>query len=192
LELRKIDSEAAPHCLVNNFLVSCRIAFGGRNWITGLRLETDRGGTGDNLMAFCSVCGAQIPNGTVCAACQGRTSVATSSNSGLADNVAGMLAYVTIIPAIIFLVIEPYNKNRFIRFHSFQCLFFAAVLFILHVGISMFAVVPFMVLITLPLHMVVSAGGLVVWIILLLKANQGLMYKLPVIGDIAEKQANAI
>ena len=42
---------------------------------------------------------------------------ATSAPStGLTDNVAGLLAYVTIIPAIIFLVIEPYNRNRFVRF----------------------------------------------------------------------------
>jgi uncharacterized membrane protein len=34
----------------------------------------------------------------------------------------------------------------------------------------------------------VGLGGLIVWIILLIKANQGQMYKLPVIGDLAEKQ----
>ena len=39
------------------------------------------------------------------------------AQSGLSDNAAGALAYVTIIPAIIFLVVEPYNKNSFIRFH---------------------------------------------------------------------------
>jgi len=110
----------------------------------------------------------------------------------MADNVAGMLAYITIIPAIIFLVVEPYNKSRFIRFHSFQCLFFAAALFILHVGLSIFTFVPFMALITLPLHLLVSLGGFIIWIVLLLKANQGQMYKLPVIGDLAEKQANAM
>ena len=33
--------------------------------------------------------------------------------SPLAENIAGMLAYFTIIPAIIFLLIEPYNRNRF-------------------------------------------------------------------------------
>jgi uncharacterized membrane protein len=37
-----------------------------------------------------------------------------------------------------------------------------------------------------------SVGLLIVWIILLMKANQGVMYKLPVIGDLAEKQANAM
>jgi len=34
-----------------------------------------------------------------------------------------MLGYVTIIPAIVFLLIAPYNKSRFVRFHSFQCIF---------------------------------------------------------------------
>jgi uncharacterized membrane protein len=39
--------------------------------------------------------------------------------------------------------------------------------------------------------MVIWLGSFIIWIILLIKANQGLMYKLPVIGDLAEKQANA-
>ncbi len=149
-------------------------------------------------MAFCNMCGAQIADGTTtCAACAGRIPVpaagpTTTTAQGMTDNVAGMLAYITIIPAIVFLVVEPYNKNRFIRFHSFQCLFFAAVLLILHIGLSIFTFVPFMALITLPLHLLVSLGGFILWIVLLLKANQGQMYKLPVIGDMAEKQANAM
>ncbi len=80
-------------------------------------------------MAFCTVCGAQTPDGsTMCPACS-RTGApaarpAQTTAGGLTDNVAGMLAYVTIIPAIIFLVTEPYNKSRFVRFHSFQSIFF--------------------------------------------------------------------
>ena len=35
-------------------------------------------------------------------------------------------------------------------------------------------------------------AGLIIWVILLLKANQGQMFKLPMIGDMAEKQANAM
>ena len=148
-------------------------------------------------MAFCNMCGAQIADGTTtCAVCAGRVATAPAAPSasvgGMADNVAGMLAYVTIIPAIVFLVMEPYNKNRFIRFHSFQCLFFAATLLVLHIGLSIFAFVPFMALITLPLHLLISLGGFILWIVLLLKANQGQMYKIPIIGDMAEKQANAI
>jgi len=148
-------------------------------------------------MAFCNMCGAQIADGTTtCAACAGRVPAASAppvaNAGGLADNVAGMLAYFTIIPAIIFLVMEPYNRNRFIRFHSWQCLFFTAALFVLHVGLSIVTFVPFLALITFPLHVLVSLGGFILWIVLLLKANQGQMYKLPVIGDLAEKQANAM
>jgi uncharacterized membrane protein len=102
-----------------------------------------------------------------------------------------MLAYITIIPAIIFLVLEPYNRNRFIRFHSFQCIFFWLALVVIHISLSIVGMVPFLIFVTVPLHVLVSLGALVIWIILLIKANQGLMYKLPYIGDLAEKQANA-
>ena len=100
-----------------------------------------------------------------------------------------MLAYVTFIPAIIFLVTEPYNKSRFIRFHSFQSIFLFVAVVIIQAALSFLTVVPFLIFITAPLHMLVALGALIVWIILLLKANQGQMYKLPVIGDLAEKQA---
>lgn len=147
-------------------------------------------------MAYCSSCGTQIADGTtMCAACSGRTAPAgtatAASTGGLADNVAGMLAYVTIIPPIIFLVTAPYNKNKFIRFHSFQCLFLCVALIVLSIALSILTVVPFMVLITIPLRMIIGLGSLILWIVLLLKAYQGEMYKLPIIGDMAEKQAAA-
>jgi len=148
-------------------------------------------------MAFCNMCGAQIADGTTrCSVCAGKVATVpastTASAGGLTDNVAGMLAYITIIPAIIFLVMEPYNRNRFIRFHAWQCLFFAGALFVLHAALSIFTFVPVLALITVPLHVLVSLGGFILWIILLIKANQGQMYKLPVIGDLAERQANAM
>jgi len=148
-------------------------------------------------MAFCNMCGTQIADGaTTCAACAGRVPpnpvASHPSAQGMTDNVAGMLAYITIIPAIIFLVMEPYNRNKFIRFHSFQCLFFAAALVVLHVGLGILIVVPFMAMITFSLHMLVNLGAFIVWIVLLIKANQGQMYKLPFIGDLAEQQANAM
>jgi uncharacterized membrane protein len=110
----------------------------------------------------------------------------------MSDNVAGMLAYVTIIPAIIFLVMEPYNKSRFIRFHAFQCLFFAVAWTVLWIALSIVAHIPFLGWLTILLWPLVGLAGLIIWVILLLKANQGQMFKLPVVGDMAEKQANAI
>jgi uncharacterized membrane protein len=146
-------------------------------------------------MAFCSTCGAQIPDGTTtCAACAGRAAAAapTATAGGMTDNMAGTLAYVTFIPAIVFLVMEPYNKSRFVRFHSFQCLFLCAASFLAHIALMFVAVIPFLILLTAPLHLLVSLATIVLLIVCALKANQGQMYKLPVIGDMAEKQANAM
>ena len=148
----------------------------------------------DILMAFCNSCGAQIADGTTtCAACAGRAAAAppAASTGGLTDNVAGMLAYVTIIPAIVFLVMEPYNKSRFIRFHAFQCLFFTVAWFVLWIALNIVAHIPILGWLTILIWPLVGLAGLVIWIILLLKANGGQMYKLPVIGDMAEKQADA-
>lgn len=147
-------------------------------------------------MAFCNMCGAQIADGTTtCAACSARAAaapIAASGAPGMADNVAGMLAYVTIIPAIVFLVVEPYNKNRFIRFHAFQCLFVCLAWIVLWFGLGIIAHIPFLGWLTVLIWPLIGIAGFIVWIILLLKANQGLKYKLPMIGDMAEKQADAI
>jgi uncharacterized membrane protein len=142
-------------------------------------------------MAFCNMCGAQIVDGaTTCAACSGRVAVApVIAASAMADNVAGMLAYVTIIPAIVFLVVEPYNKSRFVRFHSFQSIFFCIAWTALWIALNIVAHIPLLGFLTLLIWPLVGLAGLVIWLILLLKANQGLMFKLPVIGDLAQQQA---
>lgn len=151
-------------------------------------------------MAFCNTCGAPIPDGTTtCAACAGRIPAGTaapaataSTAQGMTDNVAGMLAYFTIIPAIIFLVMEPYNRNRFIRFHAFQCLFFAVAWTVLWIALSIFAHIPFLGWLSILIWPLILLAGFIIWIILVIKANQGQMYKLPFIGDMAEKQANVM
>jgi uncharacterized membrane protein len=149
-------------------------------------------------MAFCPKCGTQIADGTACPKCAGSaspgtgTAVATQATAGgLEDNVAGALAYVTIIPAIVFLVLEPFNRRRFVRFHSFQCLFFAVAWTALWIVLSFIAHIPFLGWATIIIWPLVSLVGFVIWLILVLKAYQGQMFKLPVIGDMAEKQAGA-
>ncbi len=149
-------------------------------------------------MAFCSACGTQIPEGTaICPACarpasQPATGAAPAVTGGLTDNVAGLLAYITIIPAIVFLVLEPYNKNRFIRFHAFQCIFFCVAWIVLWIVLGIIGQIPILGWATLLIWPLIGLGGLIIWVILLLKAYQNQMFKLPVIGDMAEKQANAV
>jgi len=156
-------------------------------------------------MAFCTSCGAQIPAGaTVCPACSRSAAPAASpapapaaapvatSTGGLTDNVAGALAYVTIIPSILFLVLAPYNSNRFIRFHSFQNIFFAVAWLALWIVLNIIAHIPIFGWLTILIWPLIGLAGFVIWLILILKAYQGQMFKLPVIGDMAEKQASAM
>lgn len=136
---------------------------------------------------FCSSCGTQMADGaTVCPGC-GKAAAAAATAApaagGLQDNVAGMLAYFTIIPAIIFLVLEPYNRNKFIRFHSFQCLFLAAFFFVANIVLN------FIPILGLIASMILGIGGFILWIILVIKAYQGQKFKVPFIGDLAEQQA---
>lgn len=144
------------------------------------------------MAKFCSSCGAQMPDGAVvCSACgKGSTTTAVAAQAGttggLADNVAGLLAYL-FIPAIIFLVMEPYNKSRFIRFHSFQDIFFVIGCIVISIGLMFVSAIPFLGFL---IALLVGLGLFIVWVILTLKAFQGQMFKLPVIGDMAEKQAN--
>ncbi|MGA3264117.1 MAG: DUF4870 domain-containing protein [Terracidiphilus sp.] len=105
--------------------------------------------------------------------------------SGLSDNAAGALAYVTIIPAIVFLLVEPYNKNAYVRFHSWQSIFLGIAMFAIEIVLS---VIPIVGWILIPFVLI---GFLVLWIIVLLKALKGQRFKLPFIGDLAEKQAGA-
>ncbi|HXY03688.1 MAG TPA: zinc-ribbon domain-containing protein [Terriglobales bacterium] len=160
-------------------------------------------------MAFCTSCGAQIPAGaSVCPACNRAASPAAGATGsaatgaapgtvqgntgGLTDNVAGALAYVTIIPSILFLVMAPYNRNRFIRFHSFQNIFFAVAWIALWIVLNIVAHIPIFGWLTILIWPLIGLAGFVIWIVLILKAYQGQMFKLPMIGDMAQKQADAM
>jgi uncharacterized membrane protein len=147
----------------------------------------------------CPSCGSQMPeNSAFCPGCGRAMDVpkpALRAPASGRDNIFGALAYVTIIPAIVFLLVEPFKANRFIRFHAFQCIFLAIAS--LAVGIAlklMFTVllfVPFLgQLMALLIAMIISIGCLILWIVLIVKALQGERFKVPFIGDLAEKQAN--
>lgn len=107
------------------------------------------------------------------------------AQSGLSDNAAGALAYVTIIPAIVFLIVEPYNRNSYVRFHSWQSIFLGIAAFAVDTVLSF---IPIIGWILIPFVMI---GFLVVWIIAIMKALKGARFKLPIIGKFAEQQAGA-
>jgi uncharacterized membrane protein len=134
--------------------------------------------------AFCPGCGrAMRPAGR-----------AHGSVGILPETLAGALAYL-FVPAIVFLLVEPYSKNRFVRFHSFQCigLWLAAVIvgaLLRVVSVVLFFVPVLGHLLVWLVSMVVSLAIIMVWIVLIVKALQGEWFKLPAIGDFAEQQAN--
>jgi uncharacterized membrane protein len=118
---------------------------------------------------------------------------------GLPPNTAAALAYITIIPAIIFLVIEPYNRTPLVRFHSFQSIALNVAAFVISIALfvlqSLMHFIPGLACLTgilfLIIHLALFVGFFVIWLMCILKASKGEWYKLPVIGDFADKQARS-
>jgi uncharacterized membrane protein len=118
------------------------------------------------------------------------------ANSGLQANTAGALAYLAgILTGIIFLVIDPYKADRFVRFHAFQSILFNAGWTVLWIawmiaGLVLSAITKGLFLfIQLPIDLLLMVGGFALWAFLMYSAYQGKMTKLPVIGALAAKQA---
>lgn len=113
------------------------------------------------------------------------------------ENVAGGVAYITFIPAILFLLQEPYRQNRFLRFHSAQSLLLWAVTMLAALAIRVSAIILSMMPVAGPflivLIVVIAALALfMIWLVLLVKALLGESFKLFVLGDIAERYAARI
>jgi len=111
--------------------------------------------------------------------------------SGLSDSAASGIAYITFIPAIILLATAPYTQKPLIRFHSWQSIFLCIASFAIHIGLMILGHLPFFGFIAGMLSMLVSLGFFILWLIVMIKAFNGQLFKIPVIGDFAEKQANS-
>ncbi|MBI2956565.1 MAG: DUF4870 domain-containing protein [Acidobacteria bacterium] len=119
---------------------------------------------------------------------------AAPSSGGLAPNIAALLGYLIWFLAIVWLLIEPFKNDRFVRFHAYQSLgfFFSMVVLWIAVGIVSFilAFIPYLGgAIALLLYPVMALGLLATWLFLMYKAFNNQMWKLPFIGDFAEKYA---
>ncbi len=112
---------------------------------------------------------------------------------GLTDNAAGALAYVTIVPAIVFLALPPYNASPFVRFHAWQSIFLNIAAIIFYIALSFMAVfsVMFGMFFFLMITRLIWLAWFLIWVLCVVKAVNGERYKLPVIGDLAAKQAGS-
>jgi uncharacterized membrane protein len=139
---------------------------------------------------FCPSCGAENPEGArFCLKCGAELTAAVASpgaaetSTGLAPNVAGLLCYVLgWISGIVFLVLE--KKSKFVKFHAWQSIMTFGVLTVVYLVLSSIPIIGWV------LGPIIGLLGLVLWIILMIQAGTGKMWKLPWVGDWAEKQAN--
>jgi uncharacterized membrane protein len=148
-------------------------------------------------MAFCPSCGAPV-EGRYCPKCGTAVDpagppaapVTVPSTAGLPENTAAALCYLAgFITGIIFLVLEPYNKNKLIRFHAFQSIFLNVAVVIVWIGLGI-VLLPFGVWLGgWWLFWLIRLAFLILWIYMLLQTYQGKKVVLPVIGDLAAKQA---
>jgi uncharacterized membrane protein len=114
-----------------------------------------------------------------------------SNPSGLSDNAAAGIAYITIIPAIIFLIVAPFKNSSYVRFHAWQSIFFFVACAVIDILVGLVQnIVPSAVFLTLTVVQLMNLALFVVWIFVFVSAFGGKRTKLPIIGDLAEKQAN--
>ena len=113
-----------------------------------------------------------------------------TTQSGISDNGAGALAYITIIPAILFLVMPPYNKSPYVRFHAWQCIFLTIAWIVLFVVLAIVGRIPFVGFFIFPIMLLLDLGMFILWLVIVLKALNGQKIVLPIIGPLAEAQAN--
>ncbi|HYM78576.1 MAG TPA: hypothetical protein VE377_21570 [Candidatus Dormibacteraeota bacterium] len=148
----------------------------------------------------CEKCGVEmVPGSAFCASCgqpvrlqpgeSGETAVATP---GLPSNVAGALCYLAgLITGILFLVLEPYRRDRFVRFHAFQSVFFNVAWVVFYLALGMLqSLAPWKLWhLIATFSTIISLALFCVALSLMYRAYNNERFKLPVIGDLAEKQA---
>jgi uncharacterized membrane protein len=133
-------------------------------------------------IAFCPGCGRRMIDAP-----------STVGSTGfLKENVAGALAYLTFIPALIFLWIMPFKRNHFVRFHSLQSIFFAIAIVVaavvMRILFAVLAVIPAIGFLVGWLAVIlVALAWVITWLVVMVKALQGELFKLPWIGHMAER-----
>jgi uncharacterized membrane protein len=141
-------------------------------------------------MAFCKACGTDVSGAAFCPKCganQGAVAApAASPTEGLQENVAGLLCYVLgWLTGLVFLLID---KRPFVKFHAAQSIVVFGALFILRLvfifagwsgGLVGWGIIGM-------LSILVSLFTLVIWILLMIKAYQHEMFRVPIAADIAD------
>lgn len=136
--------------------------------------------------------GAGVPPGATAS-----PAMAVTVGTGLTRNVAGALTYsLGIITGILFLVLEPYRRDRFVRFHAFQSIFYFvfavafSIAWSIVVGILMH-ISGWVLVVAFPLRMIIRLAMFGLWIFLIYQAYNEREFRIPILGAIASKQAQS-
>jgi len=150
--------------------------------------------------AFCSVCGSPVSSASRPAAPNippPPTPVlpGATAGAGMSSNVAGALCYlVGLITGIVFLVLEPYKKDPFVRFHAFQSIFYSIVWFVFQMLWSNIVLAGILSLgflwgVFSLVGMLIHLAFFLFWLFLMYKAYNKEKFMIPVLGEFASKQA---
>ena len=105
--------------------------------------------------------------------------MATSAKGN--ENLMGAAAYLLgFITGIIFLLLE--KESKYVRFHAMQSLILFGGVFVVNLALGFVPIIGWVA------GLVLSLGSFVLWIVCMWKAFQGEMYKVPYVGELAEKQ----
>jgi uncharacterized membrane protein len=103
-----------------------------------------------------------------------------------AERAAAVVAYLTLLPAIVILFLPEFRKNRFVHFHAWQSILLWAVFFVLS-GVALVLSNVAAAMVFLLFGILASLAMLFLWIVLSVKAWQGERFELPLFGDLAER-----
>jgi len=165
-------------------------------------------------MAYCAKCGVALSEGNgFCGSCgapvvvQGVVTPVTevaaaqvsaapaASSTGLTMNLAAALSYALgAITGVLFLVLDPYKANRFVRFHAMQSVLFSIacviVSIIWSIGVGMLVSIAgyWVLTVDIPLRLLFGLVIFGLWLYVMFQAYSQHEYRIPWIGDIAAKQ----
>lgn len=104
---------------------------------------------------------------------------------GMDENIEAALSYFFgFLTGILFFVLE--KENKFVRFHAMQSILVFLALFVINMVLGIILSISFVTMMLFPLIYLIE---LILWLFLMYKAYKGEKFMLPVVGDIAEKQA---
>ena len=142
--------------------------------------------------AFCGGCGAPVQSPGSAPASPPPPPPVTAQSGQMSSNVAGLLTYILgLITGVIFLVIEPYKNDRFVRFHAYQSILYCIAVIVVSIlwGIISVMLGPILGTLWSALGLLLQLGFFLIWLFLMYKAYNNERYMLPYIGEMAAKQA---